>query len=165
MNMKFQKVWKREHEFGSPKFNWFNLAPLYKTLFYYKTNLLVKLGEVVTLPSVDKFVEQFHIITELSAEKGMLGRCNSVIDFRTLECDNPASDSYLENPDLYRRYTLPRNFKPKFFKTARKPVEIGRLCLLLWLLESKRVMIPGSANVKFDLCLGFKLSWHNCIIL
>ena len=71
-------------------------------------------GEVVTLPSVDKCVEQFHIIGELSKEKGILGRSNSVIDFHTLESGNPASDSYWENPEAYRRYTLPRNFKPNF---------------------------------------------------
>ena len=66
------------------------------------------------LPSVDKCVEQFHIIGELAKEKGILDRSNSVIDFHTLEFGNKASDSYWESPESYRRYTLPRNFKPNF---------------------------------------------------
>ena len=66
------------------------------------------------LPSVDKCVEQFHIIGELAKEKGILDRSNSVIDFHTLESGNKASDSYWESPESYRRYTLPRNFKPNF---------------------------------------------------
>jgi len=71
-------------------------------------------GEMVMLPSVDKCVEQFHTIGELANEKGILGKSNSVIDFRTLESGNKASNSYWESPESYRRYTLPRGFKPNF---------------------------------------------------
>ena len=78
------------------------------------------IGDVVTLSSINRDVEQFHTIAELTGEKGMPSTCNSVVDFRSLESGNPASDSYWENRDLYRRYTLPRGFKPRFTRGESK---------------------------------------------
>ena len=69
-------------------------------------------GDVITYPSVDRDVEQYHVITELLDGKNLYCRkSNSTMDFQQLQCKNPASKEYDDFDDSIRSSTLPKGFK------------------------------------------------------